>query len=121
MTDKIIGISGSRNFTNYKLFCQIVNEWIELLNFKPDLIVHGGCRGTDALAEKYAADNNIPCSIELAEWNVYGNAAGPIRNKKIIERISYLFAFPSKNGKGTQNAINFAKKKKIKICIYDID
>jgi len=49
-----------------------------------------------------------------SNWKKYGNAAGPIRNKEMIDsKIDVLVAFPG--GNGTKNMIDQCKKHNIKV------
>lgn len=77
----------------------------KLLNIRSDFtIIQGGARGADAAAFRWAALRNIPCETFHADWNKYKHAAGPIRNKQMIDSgIDLLVAFPG--GKGTTNMI----------------
>jgi len=102
-----VGIVGSRDFTDYTKFCEVINKWIEA-NGPINKIISGGCRGADKLAERYAKDKNIPITIFPAKWEKYGKSAGFVRNKKIVNNSTHIIAFPSRNGKGTQNTIELA-------------
>lgn len=125
-----LAIVGSRNFTNYTLFQQKVNQYIEEWknseetndqNNIIECVISGGARGADALAEKWARENKYPIRVYSAEWSKYGPSAGPLRNTKIVESCTHLIAFPSIEGKGTQDSIRKAMnlKKPIKICYFD--
>lgn len=115
-----VGIVGSRNFTDYKLFCKVIDEWTKT-NGPITKIISGGCRGADTMAERYAKEWNIPAVVFNAEWEEYGKSAGFVRNKKIVEDSTCIIAFPSKNGKGTQNTIELAKERSIDVFIQPID
>lgn len=88
---------------------------------KPDRIVHGGCSGADRLAHYYAREWRIPIDTHVADWKKHGKAAGPIRNRRMIEMTIELYgidnvwlvAFPG--GKGTENCKKEAVKLGVKI------
>ena len=80
----IVGIVGSREYTNYDEFCDHVDYFVEKYG-EITKIVSGGAPGTDTLAEKYAKDGKIKKKIYNANWSKYGKAAGPIRNQKIVD------------------------------------
>ncbi|AYV78901.1 MAG: protein of unknown function DUF2493 [Edafosvirus sp.] len=120
VNEKHVGIVGYRDYHNYNEFCKIIKEWI-LKNGNIDMIISGGCKGTDTLAEKYAKENNIPIKLFLPDWDKYGDSAGPIRNKEIVNSSTHLIALPSKKSKGTYTTIQMAKKKKIPIMEKCID
>lgn len=118
--DNHVGIVGSRNFTDYKLFCKIISVWIKD-NGSIKKIISGGCRGADTLAERYAKENKIPLIVFKPNRKKYGNSANLMRNKKIVKNSTHLIAFPSKKGKGTQNTIELANKKSIDVFVKYID
>lgn len=62
------------------------------------------------MAKIWSVKYNIPLKIYYANWKKYGKAAGPIRNSLIIDDCTHVIAFPSKNGSGTQDTINKAKR-----------
>lgn len=68
-------------------------------------LIHGGARGVDQMAGNFG----IGCGLEViefkADWGKYGKAAGPIRNKQMIDegRPDLGVAFPG--GFGTANMI----------------
>lgn len=66
-------------------------------------VVHGGCpTGLDALANHVAREMGLSVEVYRADWDRYGNAAGPIRNSEMVaSRPDILFAFPG--GRGTRD------------------
>ena len=109
-----LGIVGSRDFDDE----EFIFETIKLYGIKNiDLIVSGGCKGPDLIAEKFAKENNIGTLIFKPDWKKYGRAAGPIRNKSIIENSDELLVFWDGKSKGTLSSIQLAQTKKIKIQI----
>lgn len=80
-----------------------------LINIQPTEICQGGANGADFLAKQWAENWNIPCKEFRANWKKYGKAAGPIRNKQMLEEFDpdLVLAFPG--GSGTQNMISLAK------------
>ena len=100
-------VIGTRTFENYQQLCETLGN----LANTPTEIISGGATGADALAERYAKENNLPLTIHLANWKEYGKAAGPIRNKTIIEECEQLVAFWDGQSKGTNHTIKTAKAK----------
>jgi predicted Rossmann fold nucleotide-binding protein DprA/Smf involved in DNA uptake len=110
-------IAGSRDFNDYNLLKQtIIESKIQITK-----IVSGGCRGADKLGEKYAKENNIPCEIFNANWDLYGKSAGFRRNKEMVENADALIAVHINNSKGTSNTIELAKKMNLKVFVKKID
>lgn len=101
-------IAGGRDFNNYEL----LKEKCDLIfsNNKPDEIVSGCAKGADCYGEMYAAENNIPKKVFMADWDAHGKAAGPIRNRQMAEYATHLIAFWDGKSRGTKNMIDTAKE-----------
>ncbi len=110
----ILGIVGSRSFNNYNLFLKKIEEI-----GNPDKIISGGTIGADKMAERYAFENNIEIVIYKPDWKKHGPAAGPIRNKSIVENSDIIIAFWDGVSKGTLSSINMANKLGKKLIIVD--
>lgn len=99
-----IMVTGGREFNNYALAKATLDKYLK----QTDTLVHGGCRGCDLLCAKVASEIGAETEEHKADWNKYGRAAGPIRNREMLESgIDLVIAFPG--GKGTNNAIKSAQ------------
>ena len=78
-------------------------------------IIEGGAPGADASAATFGRMNSIPVLTFKADWNEYGRAAGPIRNRRMIEEghPDLVVAFPG--GRGTADMMFWAKKAGVKV------
>ena len=78
----------------------------------PARVIEGAARGADELAHRWAASRGVPNDRYPAEWNKYGRAAGPVRNKRMLDEGSpdLVVAFPEAGGRGTQNMMRQALK-----------
>lgn len=103
-----IGVVGSRYCTDYKMIKKELDEYNLLHNI--DLVVTGGAKGVDALAEKWAKENNVPLKIYYPILSM-GKKGYAYRNQQIVDLSTQIIAFPSKTGKGTQITIDMAKRK----------
>ena len=103
-----VGIIGSRAFNDYHLLQDVISDHLEISEINS--IISGGAKGADALAEQFAAENHIRCSIHKPDWKTYNKAAGIMRNKEIVADSDILFAFWDGISKGTEHSINLAKK-----------
>jgi predicted Rossmann fold nucleotide-binding protein DprA/Smf involved in DNA uptake len=109
-----VAIIGSRKFTNYREFLQLMPK-LDITK-----IISGGATGADSLAHRYALDNDIAYLEFLPDWDLYGKAAGPIRNKLIINNADHVIAFWDGRSKGTASSIKLAQHKGISINVITI-
>lgn len=66
-----------------------------LFDFAPDLLIHGGCRtGADAEAAAWARINSVPCLCWPAVWKKHREAAGPLRNRAMVDWAASLRTLP---------------------------
>ena len=110
-----LAIVGSRNYNNFEEFSKTIDKYLPISE-----IISGGCRGTDLMAKRYAMQNKINYKEFPADWKRYGKAAGPIRNKLIVDASDAVIAFLSPSSKGTLNSINYAKKQKKKLIVVKL-
>jgi hypothetical protein len=118
---KVLAIIGSRTMVNQELFDEKIEEWVKRYGV-PDEIVSGGAVGADTMAEVYAEKNGIPMTIFKPDYSRYPGKYAPIvRNTQIIEHCTHVLAFPSRNGRGTQDSLRKAKRFKRKVRCYWIN
>lgn len=81
------------------------------------LLIEGGGRGADYMTRKFAEWQGIPVKTFPAEWDRHGKAAGPIRNKQMLDegRPDLVVAF--EGGRGTANMVAQAKAAGIKVLM----
>ena len=113
-----LAIVGSRDFNDYDVICNFISAKFDLNEI--DTIVSGGAKGVDALAETYAKEHDLNLIVKKADWKKYGRAAGPIRNKLIIEEADAVVAFPAKDSTGTRNSMSLAKKLGKRLEVLDV-
>lgn len=105
----IVLICGSREWTN---------GWVilrELMRFPAEktTIIHGEARGADSLAGTLAELLGMFVIPVRVKWEIYGKAAGPIRNKQMLAMgPDMVIAFHNdlKNSKGTKDMVKIATK-----------
>lgn len=114
-----IAIVGSRNFSDYGYLKEKLDSFLEDKNLNDILIVSGGAKGADQLAEKYANEKNISTMIFLPDWKQFGRSAGFIRNADIIKNSDTVIAFWDGESNGTKNSIDLGRKKDKKIIIWE--
>lgn len=102
-------VCGGRYFRDELFVDEFLTEMHELQKFTA--VIEGEARGVDKMAKRWALRNSIPVEMYLANWNEYGSsAAGPIRNREMLQKgkPELVIAFPG--GRGTSNMIKAANK-----------
>ena len=108
-----VAIIGSRDIKNITIEDYIPKEIT--------MLVSGGARGSDALAEKWANKNNIPKLIIKPSYKRYGSKFAPImRNKTIVENSDMVVAIWDGKSKGTNFTIEYAKIMNKPVKVYTI-
>ena len=112
-------VAGGRDFTDYALLSETLDVILNRYTLREVQIVSGCCRGADALGERYAREHGIPVVRFPADWQAYGKAAGPIRNRKMAEYAAegdgMLVAFWDGKSRGTASMIRLAEKYGLRI------
>lgn len=83
-------------------------------------VISGGAEGVDSLAEAWADNKKLPLKIYEADWVKDKNAAGFIRNERMINEsgAEALLAIWDGQSKGTSRMIKIARKKGLKVQIH---
>jgi hypothetical protein len=78
-------------------------------------IIHGAQSGADEEAKIWAGLTKIPDEPFEADWAKHGDAAGPIRNRRMLKqgKPDMVVAFPG--GRGTANMVGLAKHAGIEV------
>lgn len=111
-------VCGGRDFADRPLMSRTLSR------FRPDnaasdvsnhILILGGARGADRLAEEWADTWGLRKRIYPADWERHGKAAGPIRNQRMIDegKPDLVIAFPG--GRGTADMVSRAKKAGIEV------
>ena len=110
MTKRIV-VAGSRNYENYTEAKRYIEYYVKDIKKENTLVfVSGGCRGADMLGERYAKENGYKTERFPADWEKYGKAAGPMRNREMAEAADYVICFWDGKSLGTKSMIEFAKE-----------
>jgi hypothetical protein len=99
-------IAGSRTIADYAT----VEKAIKDSKYDITEVVSGTARGVDKLGELWAENNNIPIKRFPANWDVYGNAAGPIRNRQMAEYADCAVVVWDGSSRGSKHMINIMEK-----------
>ncbi|HYE75101.1 MAG TPA: SLOG family protein [Blastocatellia bacterium] len=106
----LVLITGDRNWTNYESIYKRLKKLP-----KTAIIMHGCARGADILAQKAARKLKLKYKRYPAKWKLYGRAAGPIRNREMLDKnpdLVIAFHPNIKKSRGTKDCLNEAKRRK---------
>lgn len=78
-------VAGSRSFGDYPMLCERLDYFLQ--HKQGVVIVSGGARGADSLAEEYAQSHGFQSVVIKADWDRYGKSAGFRRNRQMFEFI----------------------------------
>jgi FlaA1/EpsC-like NDP-sugar epimerase len=116
---KIVVVTGSRRWANRIE----LNEWLS--REQPDILIHGGAAGADALAGRWANEQGVTCIVVPALWASLGTKAGSIRNVAMLDVAQRLadshnasllvLAFPAADSIGTRHCMNEALKRGVTV------
>lgn len=110
-------VCGSRKYEDYNKIYMLLKQ----LPYNITL-VHGAARGADSLAEKAARKLDLTIERHPAAWHKYGPAAGPIRNREMLDtNIDLVLAFRVEgvNSPGTDDLTGEAKRRGIEVKEYN--
>ncbi len=116
ITSLRLAVVGSRSCEDYEM----VSGFLKNFNNQKPIIVSGGAKGVDSLAERFADENELKKKIYKADWSKYGRAAGPVRNQQIVENSDAMIAFATRDSNGTKNSVKLAVKKGIPVLVVTI-
>lgn len=106
-------VCGGRDFKDWEKLKDTLNQ----IDQDPgiSLIIHGGARGADELADRWAMESGSAIKVFYAQWDLRGRFAGMIRNQQMLKegKPDLVVAFPG--GRGTADMVRRAKAAGVKV------
>jgi len=99
-------IAGSSEIQDEKFILRRIQDLIMKLVLDVTEIVSGCAPGPDTFGENYASTSDIIVKQMPANRSAHGNAAGPIRNRKMSEYGDIAFVFWNGESTGSLNMIS---------------
>lgn len=119
-------IAGSREYNDYQELSKICDFLLahQIRAGRRIVVVSGGARGADALAERYAVERRFDRQIFHADWKKYGKSAGFRRNEQMHNFITQFdnracVCFWDGKSKGTQHNFSLCEKKNTPLRIWN--
>lgn len=113
-------VCGGKDFEDYSMLSEKLDDLLKRYEYVE--LVSGHAKGADTLAEIYANNNVIPIKVFPANWERYGKAAGPKRNREMLEYAMeahpVVLAFWNGKSRGTGNMLKQAKTAGVECHIY---
>ena len=103
----MICVAGSRTYNNTYGFDAALRDYLSWLGIENYVLVSGAAwRGADRLCIEWAKAHKKPCIQVPADWDNDGRAAGHIRNAKMREISTHVFALWDGESTGTKEMID---------------
>lgn len=111
-------VCGDRNWNNLERILDVLRQEYP----KATLVVEGEARGADTQGRLAAERLGIPVRKFPAQWNLYGRAAGPIRNAQMLRegKPDVVLAFHNhiSESRGTRHMMGIARKAGILVRLF---
>lgn len=121
MKTKVI-IAGGRDFTKpVKVDMAMGDVYGHDVLYDNLEVVCGGARGADTEGQGWAERHGVDVKMFPADWDKHGRAAGPIRNSQMGDYADVLVAFWDEKSKGTAHMIKDARKKGLRVYVFNYD
>lgn len=113
-------VCGSRDFFDEQFLCETLDFFASKNSV--DVVIHGAAPGADSLAGEWAEALGIHVEKFPADWNKYGRAAGPIRNKQMLregkpDAVIAFISKPLESSRGTANMVKISKEAGIQVYV----
>jgi len=92
-------------------------KWAHLVT----VVVSGTAAGADQEGERWAHERGLSVERYPADWKTFGKRAGPLRNRTMAESAEGLIAVWDGRSRGTQNMIEEARERGLKLYVHRID
>jgi hypothetical protein len=104
-------IAGGRDFSDKEFLNRYMDKYLDEVT----MVISGTAKGADRLGEKWAHSHDIPVERYPAQWARYGGAAGPIRNKEMLDKGKPDLVVVFKGGRGSEHMATISRKAKVKV------
>ena len=117
----LVLVCGDRNWTDRAAIVREVQKVAAQHVDSVITIMHGAARGADTIAGQVAKSLGLPVLVFSANWDLYGRAAGPIRNQQMLDQnpdLVLAFHPDIVKSKGTGDMVRRARKKGTPVEVF---
>ena len=121
MKSYAILVTGARDWSNREIIMQTLKRFATCDDV---VFIHGNCVGLDQAAAQVAQELQFTIESYPAMWATYGRAAGPVRNKQMVDRlleyqklgrniVAFAFHNNLQESKGTKQCVSLLQREGI--------
>lgn len=127
MKDYRVLVTGSRDWTLWMTLETALEVELTLARAAGErlVVVHGGARGADAMADIWAVRNGVAVERHPARWRmggVYNPYAGLVRNREMVKAgADVCLAFIRSGSRGATHCAQLAKEAGIRVEYHRAD
>ena len=113
-------VCGDRNWTDVGMVTRRLK--VLQLHHPDSIILEGGCRGADLIAREVAQQLGLDVIEIPANWVRHGKAAGPIRNRIMLDfqpGLVIVFHPGLARSKGTADCVKEARRRGFEVEVID--
>jgi hypothetical protein len=111
-------VGGTRTLADRAVVWPLLDRTAALLPARPTLLLSGGARGADTLAEEWAVGRGIPLRVVPADWSRWGRSAGPRRNGTLAAAAEAAAFFWDLASRGTADGIARAEARGLPLLLW---
>lgn len=105
-------IAGSRSITSFDLSPYVPAD--------VELIITGGAKGIDTLAEAYAKERGIPTVTVKPCYERYGRAAPILRDEEMVDLADSVLVIWDGASRGSRHTADYARKKGKPLTVAEV-
>ena len=109
-------VCGGRNYDDRKFMYDKLDAILAMGGI--DVLIQGGTSGADEMAADWALLKSVPLLTYFPHWKLHGNAAGPIRNAKMIAHGKPTHVMAFEGGRGTADMVKKSKAANVHVFEY---
>lgn len=113
-------ITGGRTYSNV---WKIYSELSRFLCVPDVRLIHGAAAGADSIADRVGKMFGWDVRPYPANWNQFGNSAGPLRNRQMLheeepELVLAFFDRPWEESSGTRDMVEVSRERQVPVIVF---